>query len=131
MQILKIDQSQQIPLIYAIAEGPMGKRRLKLVFDTGCGTTQIDTALLENLGYSASDGLERVIVTGPAGDPHEGYTLRLSGLSVFDSPFTEPIVAAYDFDRFSRYGIQGLLGWDVIKQLHLELDGPAGLLKVF
>ena len=131
MQILKIDQSQEIPLVYAIAKGPTGHRRLKLVFDTGCGTTQIDTALLENLGYSASNGLEPVMVMGPAGDPHEGYTLRLLGLSVFDRPFIEPIVAAYDFDHFARYGIQGLLGWDIIKQLHLELDGPAGVLKVF
>lgn len=109
----------------------MGKRRLKLVFDTGCGTTQIDTALLDNLGYSATDGLERVFVTGPSGDPHEGYTLRLARFSVFDRNFDFPIVAAYDFDHFSRYGIQGLLGWDVIKKLHLELDGPAGVLKVF
>jgi len=131
MQILKIDDSQEIPLVYAIAQGPMGKRRLKLVFDTGCGTTQIDTALLNNLGYSATDGLERVIVTGPAGDPHEGNTLRLSELSVFDRKLDYPLVAAYDFDHFSRYGIQGFLGWDDIKQLHLELDGPAGSLRVF
>ena len=131
MPILKIDQTQQIPLVYAIAEGPLGKRRLKLVFDTGCGTTQIDTALLENLGYSAADGMGRVVVRGPAGEPNEGYTLRLSGLSIFDRPFIQPIVAAYDFDHFSKYGIQGLLGWDVIKQLHLELDGPRGILQIF
>jgi len=25
----------------------------------------------------------------------------------------------------------GLLGWDVIRAFHLEMDGPTGLLKVF
>jgi len=131
MQVLKIDQAQEIPLIDSIASGPRGKRRLKLVFDTGCGTTQIDTALLENLGYSAFDGIERATVRGPAGDPQEGYTLKLARLAVLGRSFSSPIVAAYDFDNFSRYGIDGLLGWDLIKHLHLELDGPGGILKVF
>jgi len=131
MQSLKINLEEEIPLVYTVASGPMGKRRLKLVFDTGCGVTQIDTALLENLGYSAADGIERVVVRGPAGDPHEGYTLQLSGLLVFGHLLPSPIIAAYDFENFARFGIHGLLGWDVIKQLHIELVGPKGLLKIF
>ena len=30
-------------------------------------------------------------------------------------------VLVYDFDNFKEQGIDGLLGWDVIKQLHLGL----------
>jgi len=28
-------------------------------------------------------------------------------------------------------GVDGLLGWDIIRLLHLELDGANGLLKIF
>jgi len=131
MRSLRIDKSQEIPLVYVLATGIRGTRRLRLVFDTGCGVTQIDSSLIENLGYSAAtDEIERVIVRGPAGDPHEGYTLKITALDVLEKSFNNPIVAAYDFENFAQYGIHGLLGWDLIKQLHLELDGPNELLKI-
>ena len=31
----------------------------------------------------------------------------------------------------SHFGIDGLLGFDLIKQMHFELNGPQGLLKIF
>jgi len=57
--------------------------------------------------------------------------LSVKELQLFGKPFTEMDVAAHDFSKFSRYGIDGLLGFDVIKQLRFELDGPEGLLKIF
>ena len=40
-------------------------------------------------------------------------------------------VAVYDFDNLEQHGIDGLLGFDVIKQLHLEMNGPKGELVIF
>ena len=131
MQVLKVDFSQEIPLIDAVVMGQRGSRRCKLVFDTGCGMTQIDTALLENLGYCAREAIERISVRGPAGEAQEGFAIRVKKLSLFGMTFSELAIAAYDFDNFSQYGIDGLLGFDVIKRLHLEMDGPAGILKIF
>lgn len=70
-------------------------------------------------------------VEGPAGDSKEGYLISLKSLSVFGRSFSELTVGVYDFDNFVQYGIDGLLGWDVIKQFHLEMDGPKGVLKIF
>ena len=36
----------------------------------------------------------------------------------------------YDFDNFKEQGIDGLLGFDVIKELDIELKGREGLLIV-
>ena len=40
-------------------------------------------------------------------------------------------VAAFDFSNWEEEGIDGLLGWDMIRLLHLEMDGPKGKLIVF
>lgn len=50
MRVIKFDRSQDIPIIDAKIRGPLGTRRIRLVFDTGCGLTQIDTCLIENIG---------------------------------------------------------------------------------
>ena len=49
---------------------------------------------------------------------------------MFGITFADMDVAAHDFSKFSRYGIDGLLGFDVIKQLRFELDGAEGILKI-
>lgn len=61
----------------------------------------------------------------------EGYILRIDELTVLGKTFEQPVVAAYDFDNLESLGIDGLLGFDIIKQMHIELDGPKGVLKVF
>ena len=54
MKVVKFDRSQDIPIIEAMLQGPRQGGRARLVFDTGSGLTQIDTALMEELGYSAT-----------------------------------------------------------------------------
>lgn len=131
MQVIDLDLGQEIPLIAALIRGRLGRKRVKLVFDTGCGITQIDTQLIEALGYSVRDATEIVSVRGPAGDRQEGYLINISELEIFGQSFVNTQVAVYDFDNFSHYGIDGLLGWNVIKNLHLEMNGPEAKLTVY
>ena len=70
-------------------------------------------------------------VQGAVGGVQEGYVVRVAKLSVFGIDFQNLPVLVYDFDNFKEQGIDGLLGWDVIKAFHLEMDGPNGLLKIF
>lgn len=70
-------------------------------------------------------------IQGPAGDSQAGYVLTIQNLTVLGSNFQNIRVGAFDFDNFALDGIDGLLGFDVIKQLHLEMDGPKGILRVF
>ena len=131
MQIIEFDPLQEIPLVDVLLIGPLAPKRLKLVFDTGCAVTQVDTSLMETAGYSASDGLEVINVRGPTGDKQEGYLVRSQSLKVFGTQFDDIEIGVYDFDNFSQYGIDGLLGWNVIRRFHLEMNGPEGVLKIF
>lgn len=93
--------------------------------------TQIDTCVIESIGYSASDSIGVTVVKGPSGDTQEGYLVKVRDFQLFGMSFSNMEIGAHDFDQFAKYEIDGLLGFDVIKQLRFELDGPEGLLKIF
>lgn len=131
MRIIRFDRSQEIPIVDALVFGPRRYERVKMVFDSGCGVTQLDTGVIESIGYSAKDAKYASIVLGPSGDKQEGYVVSVTELKLFGLSFSGTEIGAYDFDNFAHYGIDGLLGFDVIKQLRFELDGPEGLLKIF
>jgi hypothetical protein len=131
MQLINFDRSQDIPIVDVLIRGPRSQERVRLVFDSGCGTTQIDTGLIDSIGYSARDATHNITVKGPVGDTAEGYIVKVDSLKLFGHTLSGMEVGVYDFDNFSHYGIDGLLGFDIIKQMHFELDGVAGILKVF
>ena len=131
MKTVRFDRSQDIPIIDAGLKGAHEDGRARLVFDTGSGLTQIDTALMEELGYTAKDGIGTYHIQGHAGEELPGYKVCLRTLSVFGRRIENLIVGVIDFDNFSHFGISGLLGFDVIKELHIEMNGPRGILKVF
>ncbi len=131
MQIVHFDVTQDIPVVDARVYGPLGSQTVRLVLDARAGTTQLDTALVEDLGYSVSDAIRQIQVQGPAGDSQDGYQIILKQLTLFGRKFVNIPIGVYDFDNFDKYGIDGLLGFEIIKQLHLEMDGPNGLLKIF
>ena len=129
MRTIKIDQSQDVPEIKALIAGPRSQQRVNLIFDTGAACTQIDTGLIEDVGYSVSDATEVMRVLGATGAAQEGYIVEVQSISFLGKKVENARVGVYDFDNFP--GVDGLLGWDVIQQLHVELNGPEGILKVF
>jgi predicted aspartyl protease len=131
MQVVSFDTAEDIPIIDAVVKGSRDFHRVRLVFDTGTGLTQLDTELVESLGYSAKDGLEHIFMTTAAGEEVEGYSLRIGNLSVLGKSFRDVRIGAFDFTHYGRYRIDGLLGWDLIKTLDLEMCGQAGVLKIF
>ena len=131
MQIINFDRTQDIPIVDAIILGPITHERVRLVFDSGCGLTQIDTGLIESIGYSASNAKRTMSVRGPVGDEVQGYVVGLESFKLFGYSISNLEVGVYDFDNFAHFGIDGLLGFDLIKQMQFELNGPHGLLKIF
>ena len=131
MQVISFDRTQDIPVVDVIVSGPRSYERVRLVFDSGCGKTQIHTGVMESIGYSARLATRRITVRGPVGDEVEGYVVELQDFKLFGHSISGLEVGVYDFDNFSNFGIDGLLGFDLIKQMHFELNGPAGILKIF
>jgi hypothetical protein len=131
MREVSFDRMQTIPVIDAGIRGPQGSNRIRLVFDTGCGLTQIDTGIIEYIGYSARDGEQAISISGAVGETQQGYSVRIAGLSFFGRRFRNVLVGAMDFEHLSKQKIDGLLGWDIIRQLRFELNGPKGQLTVY
>lgn len=127
----RLNTNQSVPQVYARIRGQNGSQRIRLVFDTGAFMTQIATSVLEELGYSARDGIRRITAYGPSGPIDEGYSVESAGLEVLNMQFKKMEIAVYDFNNLEAEGIAGLLGFDVIKQLHLEMNGPKGELIIF
>lgn len=126
-----LKHSSNTPIVFARLSGKRKPINVRLVFDTGAALTQFSTHIIESLGYSARDGIHEAVVSGPTGPLQSGYTLCLKGLTVLGKKFSQPLVAAFDFDHLDNANIDGLLGFDLIKEFHLELNGPKGELLVF
>ena len=130
MREVRLDPNWEIPTVEVVLSSNRKRTiRVSLVFDTGSGLTQLDVDLMERLGYSALDAVATKAVQGAVGESVEGYVVKVFKMNVLGKILSDVPVLAYDFENFP--GIDGLLGWDVIKQLHLEMNGPKGLLKVF
>lgn len=130
MREVRLNSDWEIPTVEVVlGNGLRRTTRASLVFDTGAGMTQLDVDLVENLGYSAIDAIATRRVVGAVGESVEGYVIKMAKLNVLGKVLSNIPVLVYDFENFP--GIDGLLGWDVIKQLHLDMNGPAGVLKVF
>ncbi len=130
MRQVRLRSSWQIPEVKVNLGGSKDRStRANLVFDTGSFMTQVDVDIIETLGYSARDAIGTASVSGAVGGWVEGYIVPVAELSLLGKDFRNVPVLAYDFKSYP--GKEGLLGWDVIKQLHLEMDGPKGILKVY
>ena len=122
MRQITLDEAWDVPIIKVVLGGKEAKRsRGMLVFDTGSGLTQLDTELVETLGYSARDATDIRRVKGPTGDAVEGYVFSLSNMMLLGREFKNVSILAYDFKNFP--GIDGLLGWDLIKKRRFRLSG--------
>ena len=130
-RIYKFHNSEVLPIVTARLYGRDNSKIVRLVFDTGAATTQIHTPIIDALGYSAADGLGLIASYGPAGPIQEGYALEISKLRVFGKEFEQPVLSVYDFDNFADSGLHGLLGFDLIRLMDLELKGSRGELIVF
>ena len=130
MRETQLDSGWDVPIVSVILNGKQKKNtRARLVFDTGSAFTQLDVDLVEFLGYSARDAIGLSSVKGATGEAVDGYIISMSSLFLFGKEFNNIQVLTYDFKNFS--GIDGLLGWDLIKKLHLEMNGPQGMLKIY
>ena len=98
--------------------GPVGVRNIRLVFDPGSFRTIIKTRLTDSLGYQATGKSKRITTTSVVGKEY-GYTLMLQKLSVLGFEFNNIEVAGFDLPE--KYGIDGLLGLDLLEKFEVTL----------
>ena len=130
-RIFKFRETEILPVVNARLFGKNKSKIVRLVFDTGAATTQVHTPVIDILGYSAAHGEGLISSYGPAGPIQEGYSLQVEKLRVFGKEFKQPVLSVYDFDNLADLGLHGLLGFDLIRQMDMELKGSRGELIVY
>lgn len=123
--------SLDTPLVRAILSGPKGAFRLRLVLDTGAHTTQLSKAAMSTLGFREENKTRAAYAVGVGGAREEGFEVVLPRLFVLGKKFEDVPVCAFDMTYVEENGADGLLGWDLIRLFHFDMDGPGGVLKVF
>ena len=98
------------------------------VFELDISTIPRDITIEWGL-WGHYDATAQMSVLGATGVAQDGYILHVDSLAFLGKKVENPQVGVYDFENFP--GVDGLLGWDVISQLHIELNGPQGCLKIY
>lgn len=131
MRSFRIRSAFGLPLVCAVVVGPTGASRVELVFDSGAVLTQLHVGTLESLGFQFKQRRPDLKMKGVSGKPQEGYSCQAKRFHLLGKKQDQPRIGAFDFADWAEAGIDGLLGWDLIQKLHLEMDGPRRNLKIF
>jgi hypothetical protein len=131
MTEFRFDRNESTPYVSCLITGPRRTSRVLLVFDTGCAKTQLREETLAELGFREADRVGTARSIGVEGVGKEGPVYKASRFFVFGKRFTDWKVAGFSMKSFIGKEIDGLLGWDIIRELHVEMDGPQGILKIY
>ena len=131
MRNFHFDPRSRAPIVTALITGPRGTRKVRLIFDTGAELTQFHADTMHKVGYSSSDAVAKVNIIGAGGVEGHGFVVKLQKLFVLGSKAETFQVGVFEMNYLNSRRLDGLLGWDVIRALHLEMDGPLGVLKIF
>ncbi len=104
-------------LVEAELRGPRSTLAARLVFDTGASATTLIPEFVEDLGYSARDGI-RPKRMHTALSEEEGYTLEVAELSALG--VTTPNFEIHVFD-LGHEGFDGVLGMNFLRHFNFEV----------
>lgn len=131
MRVYKIRSAFGLPMVSAVVVGPKGALRVELIFDSGAANTQLHIGTLEAVGVLFDKRTPDTAVRGITGQPQPGFSCHTERFHLFGKKYNQLPLAAFDFSDWAEDGIDGLLGWDLIRKLHIEMDGPNGILRIF
>lgn len=131
MLMLRFDPDAELIGVSAHIFGPSGDDQFQLVFDTGAARTEIDRDRLIALGYSEAHKVSNLDIEGVTGPTHQTFSIKLDHFAALGVKRSGFEVAFVDFSRWKKDQIDGLLGWDFVRTLHYEQNGPKDLLSIY
>jgi hypothetical protein len=119
------------PIVRCVLTGPKGALSARLVLDSGAHSTQINRGTMTALGFQEKDRTREAFAVGVGGAREGGYEIIVPRFFALGSRFENTPISVFEMAYLERDRVDGLLGWDLIRLFHFEMDGPNGLLKVF
>ncbi len=130
MREYHFDPEGELPVVRVTLASAGNRKQVTLVLDTGCAITQVHYDILKIIGCGEDKQTERITIGGVTGEGDSAYMVKLDSLRVFGNNFDGGQIAGVDFSKWAHSGIEGLLGWDLIRNFHFDMDGPKGVLRV-
>ena len=131
MREYKVSTLFGLPTVSSVLSGPKRGKQINFLFDTGSVVTQVHIGTLHSLGFSFHDRQPDVSIRGVTGPVEDGFSLQVKRLFVLGRMFHDITIAAFDLGEWAEEGIDGLLGFDLIRQFHVEMMGPEEVLRVY
>lgn len=119
------------PVVRGVISGPKGALSIRLVLDSGAHRTQLNRGTMTALGFREEEKTRAAFSVGVGGARERGFEVLVPRFFVLGRKFVETPVSVFEMSYLASDRVDGLLGWDLIRQFHFELVGPAGILKVF
>jgi hypothetical protein len=129
MREYRFNPEESTPIIAALIRANNRSRRVTLIFDTGAMYTHLSPFAAQQIGLSEADRFAITSAIGIGGKEGEGFMLAIPQLITLGCRVDNMPVAVFPMAHLESQGIDGLLGWDFIKMLKLEMDGPGGNIK--
>ncbi len=98
--------------------GPLGEQNIRFAFDPGSYRTIINTSILDSIGYQATGDSSKLSTSSIIGKEW-GYSLLIKKLSILRFEFSNINIASFDLPE--KYGIDGLMGLDLIEKFEITL----------
>jgi predicted aspartyl protease len=108
---------RELIIVEATITGPLGATTRQLVFDTGSEATTLTPEVVEEIGYSPSDGHKPSRVHSAIGE-EEGYWLHVAEFSALGVSTPNFALQVFDLDH---EGIDGLLGMNFLRHFNFEV----------
>lgn len=85
---------------------------------------------MNGLGFREENKTRDAFSVGVGGAREKGFEIILPRLFVLGKKFEAAPVCVFGMQYVEEDGTDGLLGWDLIRLFHFDMDGPKGILKV-
>jgi len=102
--------------VYAIVVGPAGRSPCQLVIDTAAVYTTLASHFAERIGISNEHATRSTVIRSAVADEH-GFLVNLDQLTTLGLAFRNVEANVADLG----YGIDGLIGMNVLGQLNFEV----------
>lgn len=131
VKVTRFNRARDLIFVNGRAWSPRGPQTrpapLRLVLDTGAAETIIIPEVLDELGYSPSQG-EAITTMRSAVGREEGYMIRVARFGCLGHYSTAFLVHAHDLPE--GWGIDGLIGLSFLRQFNYEIRSLEGRIVV-
>jgi predicted aspartyl protease len=114
---------RELIFVSGTIEGPRGETEIRLVLDTGSSQTIVVPEILDDIGYSARDGIATSSMS-TAISREQGYSLRVARFATLGFSMDSFLIHVFDLEDRRRF--DGLIGLNFLRLFNYQVRSREG-----